>query len=186
VAPTLARAYPRLTIVWSEDRTDGLVRQAHAGSIDAAILALEADVGSLEHAVVLRDPFLLAAAPSHPVARRRRHARVEDLADLRVLLLDDGHCFRDQALQLCARAGAHEAAFRATSLATLVQMAGAGRGVTLLPSIAVPVENRRGQLVVRPFVRPGPSRTIVLAWRKGSALAASLRKLAEAMRHTSD
>lgn len=182
IAPALARAYPRLTIVWSEDRTGGLVRQLNEGAIDAAILALEADLGSLDHAVLRRDPFLLAAAPGHPLATTRRRARLDDLERVRVLLLDDGHCFRDQALQLCARVGAREADFRATSLATLVQMTSAGRGVTLLPSIALPVENRRGQLVTRPFVAPGPGRTLALAWRRGSALAPSLTRLATSIR----
>lgn len=182
IAPALARIYPRLTIVWSEDRTDALVRQANEGAIDAAIVALEADLGSLDHAVLLRDPFLLAASPGHPLSATSRRARIDDLADVSVLLLDDGHCFRDQALGLCARSGAREAGFRATSLATLVQMASAGRGVTLLPSIALPVENRRGQLVVRPFAPPGPGRTIVLAWRRGSARSSSLRRLAQSMR----
>jgi LysR family transcriptional regulator, hydrogen peroxide-inducible genes activator len=184
IAPALARIYPRLTIVWSEDRTSGLVRQANEGAIDAAILALEADLGPLDHAVLLRDPFLLAASPGHPLSTARRRARVDDLQDVSVLLLDDGHCFRDQALQLCARVGAREAGFRATSLATLVQMASAGGGVTLLPSIALPVENRRGQLVVRPFAPPGPGRTIALAWRRGSALAPALGRLAESIRET--
>jgi len=182
IAPALTRIYPRLTIVWSEDRTGGLVRQANEGAIDAAILALEADLGPLDHAVLLRDPFLLAASPGHPLSTARRRARVDDLQDVSVLLLDDGHCFRDQALQLCARVGAREAGFRATSLATLVQMASAGGGVTLLPSIALPVENRRGQLVVRPFAPPGPGRTIALAWRRGSALAPALGRLAGSMR----
>jgi LysR family hydrogen peroxide-inducible transcriptional activator len=181
IAPRLAAAYPRLAIVWSEDRTRDLVRQVNDGALDAAILALEADLGGLDHATLVRDPFLLAAAPSHPLARVRRRARIDDLAKAAVLLLDDGHCFRDQARRLCARVGAHEAGFRATSLATLVQMASASGGVTLLPSIALPVENRRGQLVVRPFAPPGPGRTIVLAWRKGSALAAALTRLAATM-----
>jgi len=178
IAPALGQAYPRLTIMWSEDRTSGLVRQVNEGTIDAAILALEADLGSLDHAVLLRDPFLLAASPGHPLAATSRRARVDHLAGATLLLLEDGHCFRDQALQLCGRHGAREAEFRSTSLATLVQMASAGRGVTLLPSIALPVENRRGQLVVRPFSPPGPGRTIVLAWRRGSALAPSLGRLA--------
>lgn len=182
IAPSLARRYPRLTIVWSEDRTSGLVRQAHEGTLDVAILALEADLGPLDHAVLLRDPFLLAVPPGHPLASPRRRARLDDLEDVSVLVLDDGHCFRDQALQLCGRAGAREAEFRGTSLATLVQMASAGRGVTLLPSMAVPVENRRGQLVARPFAPPGPGRTIVLAWRRGSALAAPLVRLAASIR----
>ncbi len=184
IAPALARAYPRLTIVWSEDRTSGLVRQANDGAVDAAILALEADLGALDHAVLMRDPFLLAVSPKHPLAAVRRRARINDLTNVSVLLLDDGHCFRDQALQLCARTGAREAGFRATSLATLVQMASAGKSVTLLPSIAVPVENRRGQLVVRPFAPPGPGRTLALAWRRGAALAGSLAQLAASIRKT--
>ncbi len=182
VAPALARAYPRLTIVWREDHTASLVRQIGAGALDAAIVALEADLGTLEHAELLRDPFLLAAAPGHRLAGLKRRARIQDLDDEGVLLLDDGHCFRDQALQLCARVGAREAGYRATSLATLVQMASTGRGVTLLPSIALPVENRRGQLVVREFTAPGPGRTIALAWRKGSALAQSFQVLAATVR----
>ncbi|MGE3889204.1 MAG: LysR substrate-binding domain-containing protein [Vicinamibacterales bacterium] len=186
IAPALARIYPRLSIVWSEDRTGGLVRQANEGVIDAAILALEADLDALDHAVLLRDPFLLAASPGHPLSRARRRARIDDLHDVSVLLLDDGHCFRDQALRLCARVGAREAGFRATSLATLVQMASAGGGVTLLPSIAQPVENRGGQLVVRPFAPPGPGRTIALAWRRGSALAPALERLAASMRKALD
>ncbi len=184
VAPGLARAYPRLTIVWREDHTGGLVRQLNEGALDVTIVALEADLGTLDHAVLLRDPFLLAIAPEHPLAAPKRRARIDDLDGVGVLLLDDGHCFRDQALQLCARVGAREAGYRATSLATLVQMASAGHGVTLLPSIAIPVENRRGQLVVRPFAPPGPGRTIVLAWRRGSALAPSLNILAASIRAT--
>lgn len=182
IAPALTRAYPRLTVEWSEERTGTLVRQAGAGAIDAALLALEADLGTLDHAELLHDPFLLAAAQGHPLVRARQRARVAALQGLSVLLLDDGHCFRDQALQLCARVGARESGFRATSLATLVQMACAGGGVTLLPSIALPVENRRGQLVVRRFADPAPGRTIVLAWRRGSALASPLQQLADRIR----
>lgn len=182
IAPALARIYPRLTIVWSEDRTGGLVRQAQDGTIDVAILALEANLGPLDHAVLLRDPFLLAASPQHTLSGVKRRARLDDLDHVNVLLLEDGHCFRDQVLQLCTRAGAHESGFKATSLATLVQMASAGSGITLLPSIAIPVENRRGQLVVRQFAPPGPGRTIALAWRRGSALSAALDQLAESIR----
>lgn len=184
IAPGLTRAHPRLTIAWREDHTNDLVRQLNEGTLDGAILALEADLGTLDHAELLRDPFLLATAPDHPLAAPKRRARLDDLDGLGVLLLDDGHCFRDQALRLCARVGAREAGFRATSLATLVQMASASGGVTLLPSIALPVENRRGQLVIRPFAPPGPGRTIALAWRRGSALAASFTALAASIRKT--
>jgi LysR family hydrogen peroxide-inducible transcriptional activator len=98
-----------------------------------------------------------------------------------VLLLDDGHCLRDQVLGLCRRAGATEAGLRGTSLATLVQMVSASEGVTLLPSVALPVENRRGQLRTRPFAGPGPGRTLALAWRRGAALADPLAQVAAVM-----
>jgi LysR family hydrogen peroxide-inducible transcriptional activator len=184
IAPGLARTYPHLTIAWREGHTSDLVRQVNEGGLDVALLALEADLGSLDHAVLIRDPFLLAAAPEHALARVKRRVRLDDLDGVGVLLLDDGHCFRDQALQICARVGAREAGYRATSLATLVQMASAARGVTLLPSIALAVENRRGQLVVRPFAPPGPGRTIALAWRRGSAQAPSFHTLAASIRKT--
>ena len=186
IAPALVRAYPRLTIVWSEDRTGGLVRQAIDGAIDAAILALEADLGTLEHATLLHDAFVLAAPEGHPLAAPRGVATVAELANSRVLVLDDGHCFRDQALLVCTRSGAREADYRATSLSTLVQMTSAVGGVTLLPTIAVPVENWRGQLVTRPFASPGPGRTIALAWRKGSALAEALTQVATTIRGAID
>jgi LysR family transcriptional regulator, hydrogen peroxide-inducible genes activator len=182
LSPSLSRTFPELTILWSEERTRTIVRQAHEGTIDAAIVALEADLPGLDHAVLGRDPFLLAAAPSHPLSKPRGPATLDDLRKAQVLLLEDGHCLRDQAMQLCRQSGARELGFRATSLATLVQMTSAGAAVTLLPSIAVAVENRNGQLVTRRFSRPHPGRTLALAWRKGSALAAPLATIADAMR----
>ncbi len=182
IAPTLSRAFPDLTIIWSEERTSSLVRQINEGAIDGAILALEAELGDLEHTVLGWDPFVLAGAPGHPLMKHTRTpATLEALDGVRVLLLDDGHCFRDQALGLCARAGGTEMDFRATSLATLVQMVSASSGVTLLPLLALGVENRRGQLRVRPFKSPRLGRTLVLAWRKGSALRKPLEKIGGAM-----
>src|SRR5262249_43310963 len=99
-----------------------------------------------------------------------------------VLLLDDGHCFREQALAWCTRAHANELDFRATSLATLAQMVAGGAGVTLLPALAVASENRNGDLRIRPFGEPAPGRTIALVWRRGTPLARALRTLAEAIR----
>src|SRR6185295_9690087 len=135
LAPALARDYPQLTVDWSEERTARLVAQVKEGAIDAAVLAVEADLGGLAYEALGRDLFFLAAAPEHPLARGRKNVRPDDLDDQRVFLLDEGHCFRTQALQLCTRAGARETGFRATSLATLVQMVSASGGVTLLPSI---------------------------------------------------
>ena len=99
-----------------------------------------------------------------------------------MLLLEDGHCFRSQALALCTRVGAREVDFRATSLTTLAQMVMSGEGsITLLPSLAVPLENRLGQLAVRPLA-PSPSRSLALVWRPGYPRAEMLRTLAQTMR----
>jgi LysR family hydrogen peroxide-inducible transcriptional activator len=182
VAAALAEAYPHLTIVWREDRTASLVQQIKEGALDGAIVALESDLDHLEHATLGWDPFVLAAAPGHPFARSAKPVKLSDLAGANVLLLDDGHCFRDQAWSLCAPRGAHEMSFRATSLATLVQMVGSGSSVTLLPSLALPVENRTNRLVVRPFVPAGPGRTLTLAWRRESALGEALKGVGDTIR----
>jgi LysR family hydrogen peroxide-inducible transcriptional activator len=181
-APALRKAYPRLTLVWREEKTGDLVRQLQAGTLDAALLALEADIGDVEREVIARDPFVLATPRRHPLGVDKRPARPADLNDASVLLLDDGHCFRDQALAACSRARVREGEFRATSLATLAHMAAAGAGVTLLPRLAVPAETTAAGLTVRPFADPSPHRTIGLIWRKSSPLTPALRQLATTIR----
>lgn len=182
VTPALHHALPNLAIVWSEDKTQTLVKQIADARIDAAIVAHDPRVASLDSALIGDDPFVLAAAPGHPLVKSASPAAAAVLDGVTVLLLEDGHCFRDQALAFCGATGAHEGTLSATSLATLVQMVGAGAGVTLLPTMAVAVENRRGQLAVRAFKRPAPTRTIVLAWRKGSALGPPLAAVAGVIR----
>jgi LysR family hydrogen peroxide-inducible transcriptional activator len=178
LARRLRRRFPRLTVVWVEDKTDVLARALRSGALEAALVALEAELGDVESEIVATDPFVLVAPLEHFLARRKSPASPTDLAGASVLLLDDGHCFRDQALAVCSLADAHELAFRATSLSTLVQMVADGAGVTLLPALAVPTEVRRGRLAVRPFSTPAPHRTIALVFRKRSPLAPSLRQIA--------
>ena len=180
--PALRSAWPRLTTVWVEDKTEILVRSLDAGILDAALLALEAEIGDVEHAVVADDPFVLATRPDDPLGTKTTPAKAAELRDASVLLLDDGHCFRNQALAFCSGAKAHELAFRATSLPTLAHMVAAGAGVTILPQLAVPTEARRAGLRVRPFATPVPHRTLALVWRKRSPLAPALRKLASTIR----
>ena len=182
VAPALHRTYPRLTVAWREEKTSELVRQLQDGALDAALLALEADIGDVEREVIARDPFVLAAPVRHPLGARTSPARASDLGGAPVLLLDDGHCFRDQALAVCARARVREGEFRATSLSTLAQMVAAGAGVTLLPRLAVPAETARTGLRVRPFADPSPHRTIGLIWRRNYPNAPTLRQLAATIR----
>ena len=181
-APALKRAFPRLTLQWDEDRTPDLIAKLDAGRVDAALLALEADLGRVEHAVIGVDHFVLATRRGDPLGVGQRPLRVAELKGAPLLLLDDGHCLRDQALSFCARARPHELDYRATSLATLVQMVAAGQGVTLLPELAAPVEARRAGLSLRRFATPMPQRTIALCWRRHSPLDRALRQVAEALR----
>jgi LysR family hydrogen peroxide-inducible transcriptional activator len=177
VVPSVMARYPRLRLVFREEKTDDVVRELREGRLDAGLVALEADLGECAQAAIARDPFVVALPKGHPLGRKRKIS-LADLDRVRILLLDDGHCFRAQALAVCSKAGAEEADFRATSLATLVQMVSGGGAVTLLPALAVPIENRRAQLEVRPFAGEGPSRTLGLVWRPGSGLAAAFRELA--------
>lgn len=177
----VAAKYPKLRLVFREEKTSDVMREIGEAELDAGLVALEADIGECASAVVTKDPFVLALPKGHPLAKKSKIA-LSDLDDLSLLLLDDGHCFRDQALAACSKTGVREAAFRATSLATLSQMVSAGAGVTLLPKLAVDVENRRGQLIIRTLAPPVPSRTIALVWRKSSALGAPLTELAQTMR----
>ena len=178
VMPAIRAQYPKLSLVFREEKTADIVRDLAEGTLDAGLLALEADVGEVARAEVAEDPFVVAMPKGHPLARKRR-LTVSDLEGERVLLLDEGHCFRNQALALCTRAKADETSFRATSLATLAQMVSSGAGITLLPALAVPVENRRGQLEIRPFVKPTPHRTIALVWRPRSPFRDALQDLSK-------
>jgi LysR family hydrogen peroxide-inducible transcriptional activator len=179
--PAVLARFSKLKLLFREEKTEVLVARLAAGDLDAAVLALEADIGDLARAVLAHDPFVLATPKRHRLAKKRSiHAG--DLEGEAVLLLDDGHCLRGQALSFCASARAHEASFRATSLSTLAQMVSSGAGITLLPALAVPLENRRGQLAIRPFAAPAPSRTVALVWRPKSPMAKELKELAAVLR----
>jgi len=181
IAPALRRAHPRLELVWSEDKTPLLAERLARGELDAALVALEADLGEVEHVELGRDPFVVAVGEGHALCGSSRPIDADALRGEELLLLAEGHCLRDQALSVCGRRRRKESPFGATSLSTLTQMVAAGRGVTLLPALALPTENRRGQLHVRPFKEP-VGRTLALIWRRGSAVAPAARAVAETVR----
>ena len=181
VVPAVRARYPKLQLVFREEKTDPVVADLREGRLDAGLVALEAEIGEWASGRIADDPFVVALPEGHRLARKKRVA-ASDLDDENVLLLDEGHCFRAQALSICNRAGAKESELRATSLSTLAQMVSSGSGITLLPQIAVAVENRRGQLEVRPFTSPAPHRTIALIWRPHSPFAETFRDLAEVFR----
>lgn len=176
--PALRRKFPRLQPLWHEAKTAELAELAAGGELTAALVALEAPLPGLAQRPVGDDPFLLCAARNHPLARGRGPLSLSALAGHTVLLLDEGHCLREQALSVCATHGAEEPGLRATSLPTLVQMVAAGVGVTLLPRLAAVVERRRAPVVFRRLERPEPRRTLGLVWRSGSALQPALERLA--------
>jgi len=180
--PEIRKEYPRLKILWIEEKTSSLLSSLHEGTLDAALLALETNIGKLERFVIATDPFVLATPRNHPLGMKRAAASPGELRDVGVLHLDDGHCFRDQALAFCTESQAHEMEFRATSLSTLAQMVASGSGVTLLPGLSVATESRRSDLQIRGFTKPSPYRTIGLVWRKGSPLTATIQRVAETIR----
>ena len=176
------RRHPALRLLLREGQTHELVRLLTDGSLDVLLLALETDLGDVETLPLFTDRFVLAVPPSHRLARRKR-VSMKDLADEQVLLLEDGHCLREQSLPICEQAGACEVGdFRASSLNTLAQMVAAGVGITLLPDMSVrDVGGTRAGLVTIPFGARGPARTIGLAWRRSSVRGDEFRLLAEAL-----
>ena len=177
--PGVRRAWPKLRLVLREEQTARLVGQLEAGALDVALLALPVEGTAFVELPLYEEAFLFVAPPDHPLARDPAPRISEKaLKGEEVLLLEDGHCLRAQALDVCRRAGAVAARrIQATSLPTLVQMVAGGLGVTLLPERARPLEARDGTLVVKEFSRPAPSRTVGLVWRRGAAREADYRLL---------
>ena len=170
VAPAVRKALPRLELHLYEYQTTPMLQKLHAGELDVGILALPVDTAGLETRELYREAFSVALPEHHPLAARHS-VRVADLKGEKLLLLEEGHCLRDQALEVCSRAGVHEQQdFRATSLETLRQMVASGAGITLLPELAGrgAYRNARG-LVLRPFAKPAPVRQVGALWRKSSA-----------------
>ncbi|HSV21410.1 MAG TPA: LysR substrate-binding domain-containing protein, partial [Xanthobacteraceae bacterium] len=181
LTPALRKAYPHLKVIWLEDKTHILVHALQSGSIDAALLALEAEIGDVEREVIAKDPFVLVAPAGNPLVAKNTPAKAAELRGATVMVLEDEHCFGKQALEFCFHGQAQNHQFRGTSLATIISMVAGGVGVTLLPTLAVRSEVRINNLRVRRFADTEAARTIGLVWRKKSSLAPALRKLATSM-----
>jgi LysR family hydrogen peroxide-inducible transcriptional activator len=166
VAPKIRRALPKLNLMLYEYQTTPLLERVRAGELDLAILALPAETEGLDTRALFAEAFVVAVPARHPLATRKR-LRPADLDGEHLLLLEDGHCLRDQALEVCSTTGAVEDTdFRATSLETLRQMVAAGLGITLLPRLAAEgaYAAARG-LTTLPFAPPTPQRMVGAAWR---------------------
>jgi LysR family hydrogen peroxide-inducible transcriptional activator len=183
IVPKLRARFPRLELLLVEEKTPVLVQMLIEGKLDAAGLALPLHDDRLHAEFLFEEPFVLAVPHGHELTRKPTLA-VDDLSDRVLLLLEDGHCLREQALDVCHLAGSTErTGFRATSLETLRQMVAADVGITLLPTLAVkPPVPRSENLALLPFTGRAPSRRIALAWRKTTALAPFLQQLAKVIR----
>jgi LysR family hydrogen peroxide-inducible transcriptional activator len=175
----LARHLPALTLRVIEDQTERLLAALRDGALDAALIALPADAVGVSEIPIYEEDFLLAVPPGHPLSSKHR-VPAAALSQLPLLLLDEGHCLRDQALDVCQKAGvrADLADTRAASLATAVQCVTGGLGVTLIPQSAAPVEAARSQVGLAQFATPRPGRRIGLVFRSSSGRDESYRRLA--------
>lgn len=176
----LAQSHAGLDLHIRETMTPRLLAELHEGRIDCAILALPVGEPGLDEVALFDEAFVFVrpeAETDHPVPDG------EALQKMRLLLLEEGHCFRDQALSFCKlNAAAPRDGLDGSSLTTLVQMVGAGLGVTLIPEMAVPVETPSARVAVARFADPQPARTIGMVWRRSSPLSDQFQRLADTVR----
>ncbi len=183
-ALTLAhKKHPGLRLLLREETTPQILEHLLEGKLDAGLLALPVSEEALRVEPLFYEPFY-AALPAGHALTKREVLRVPDLMNERLLLLDEGHCLRDQALAVCGARLDRREEVRATSLETLRQMVGMGLGLTLLPALAVDAAPRAGRraVVVRPFKAPPPGRTIGLVWRRRAPFPETFEQLAATLK----
>ncbi|MCZ7642791.1 MAG: hydrogen peroxide-inducible genes activator [Pseudorhodoplanes sp.] len=182
--PLLQAHYPQLRLELRETQTRFLLDELGRGALDAAMVALPLHHPDLRTLDLFEDAFLLAASVNEKLPRRGTISP-GDIDPARLILLEEGHCLRDQALSICSVSGDQTLKeLGATSLATVLQMVANGYGVTLLPEIAIATEARDERVRIIPFAEPKPRRTIGLAWRRTSAREADFLALARLVQQT--
>lgn len=178
IIPSLSKTYPHLSFYLIEEQTASLVEKLKQGKLDAAILSAPVVEKSFQQAILFEEEFMLAVSVTHPLAKLKT-IKQQDLDNKNLLLLEEGHCMRDQALAVCHRMQAAEThGFRATSLETLRHMVSAGVGITFMPKLACYASD---SITYVPFNEPKPMRSIGLYWRANSSrqvlLDAMMRKI---------
>lgn len=183
ILPALDAAVPSLVLNVVEDQTARLLDALRAGTLDVAVVALPSEVSGLVDIPLYDEDFVLALPVGHELAGRDR-IPVSALDDAQLLLLDEGHCLRDQTLDLCRSVEVRPALgdTRAASLSTVIRCVAGGLGITLLPASAVPVETARGDLAIAHFDAPAPGRRVGLVYRSSSPRGADYRVLADLLR----
>ena len=180
----LARSHEGLDIRIRETLTPRLLQELAEGRLDTAIVALPVSEPAFTEVPLFSEEFVLVRPPED---EGKPVPSPETLRQMRLLLLEEGHCFRDQALSFCSlTTAAPREILDGSSLTTLVQMVSAGIGVTLIPEMAVPVETRATPVSLARFPAPRPSRTIGMIWRRSSPLAARLMRIAEVVRASAE
>lgn len=184
IIDNLTRLYAELDINVRETMTQKLIRELAEGRLDAAVVALPVSEPSLSEVALFAEDFVLVR-PSDDAGKPVPNIKM--LREMRLLLLEEGHCFRDQALAFCNLNSARpRELLDGSTLSTLVQMVGAGIGVTLIPEMAVEVETRSAAVSVSRFRYPKPSRTIGMVWRKTSPLTKQLLQISEVVRQSAE
>ena len=183
VMEPLNQAFPELEFLLREDLTDNLMEELNQGNIDVAVLALPIDYDGYVTREIFKEAFVLSLPPEHELASRKG-VSMDDLNDRELLLLDEGHCLRDHALDVCSTTQVKENSFRATSLETLRHMVAVGTGITLLPELAVAPGTRQSSVVNIPFRSPVPYRIVGAIWRHGSARLPAIEGLCEVIGKT--
>ncbi|MEY2908182.1 MAG: hypothetical protein RLZZ602_705 [Pseudomonadota bacterium] len=179
----LRSEHPDFKLFIREDLSQNLLDALYAGELDVLLLALPFPAENVDVMSLLDDDFLLASPPEHPLSRKK-NVRTTDLKGESLLLLEDGHCLREHALEACKlRDSQISIPYQATSLSTIVQMVANGIGITLLPSMSVEAGITAGtDLVVQPFDQPGVAREVGLMWRKKTPRQTEFRMLGEFVR----
>lgn len=168
----ISKEFPRLKLILIEDKTAQLIAKLKNGELDAALIAMPISENEFEGIKIFEEEFLLAVPKNHPFTKKKI-IKQKDLEGEKLILLEDGHCFRDQALEVCAKIGAGEQTFRATSLETLKQMVIAGSGITLIPEIATKKESG----IVYIAIEKAPKRVIGFYFRKSSPKKELIKKI---------
>lgn len=186
IMPQLFQQFPDMGWQLEEQQTSVLLNQLRDGQLDALLLAwLPNEMQGLAHFTLYHEPLWLACANGHPI-NQQEAINLTQLDGQTVLMLEDGHCLRDQALGYCFSSGANEdGTFRATSLETLRHMVATGRGITLMPYLAIQEHHQSDPLVrYQPFNEPQPTREIALVYRRGSSRVRTLQALADAIKES--
>lgn len=179
VMPALRAAFPKLRLYLREDLTDRLLERLDRGMLDAVLIAMPGGRPELLERPLYDEPFLLATPPDHALAGREP-VRKSDLTGQHLLLLEDGHCLRDQALEVCSLAGGtEEDRFGASSLETLREMVAGNIGITLIPELFAASHGSDRSIALMRFADPPPSRRIGLVWRRSSARSTDIAMLGD-------